>query len=190
MENKKTEQQAFETYIKEEAFKRDEPTVEELTQWAWNFKINGVLQIDIVDVETDTVKVKYLGKEFKITMIDKDLLNVIFGQIENVLYTTILLGCDKMTDEERQELLFKFNRFKTLLEEQYFNGQENYNKVIESARKCFANPSDFNFQNIPNSSNPTYVFNDISADDAEHLIKEVISNNNGGNIEINFSDKK
>ena len=98
-----------------------------------------------------------------------------------------------MTDDERTELLFKFTRFKSLLEILFFKGQENYNKVIESVDKDLVNPnpSDFKFPTVDISGvTPTYVFNGISADDAERIIKEITSNNNGGNIKINFADKK
>ena len=193
MENKKNEQQVkFEAYLKN-LFERDKPTVEELTQWAWNFKVGSSLQIDLVDAETDTVKVRYLGKEFRVTMIDQELLDKIFKTIEDILYTTLLLGCDSMTDDERTELLFKFNRFKTCLEKQYSRGKENYNKVIELARKgpVINPPSEFKFPivDIP-SERPTYVFNNISPKDAEQLIKltkKLI--NNGANIKVNFANE-
>lgn len=194
---KKNEQQVFETYIKNLFDEKDKPTTEELTQWGWNFKIDSALQIDLIDAETDTVKVRYLGKEFRVTMIDNELLDKNFKLIEDVLYTTLLLNCDEMKEEERQELLFKFTRFKTRLEEQYLRGKENYNKVIELARKdpVINSPSDFKDFKFPTvdipgtATNPTYVFNNISSEDAERIIKKVISSG-GGNIKVNFADKK
>lgn len=192
---KKNEQQVvkFEAYLKN-LFERDKPTAEELTQWAWNFKVGSALQIDIVDAEMDTVKIRYLGKEFRVTMIDNELLDKIFKTIEDILYTTLLLGCDSMTDDERTELLFKFNRFKTCLKEQYSRGKENYNKVIELAKKGpVINPPDFKFPtvNTPGTSDrPTYVFNNIYPEDAEELIKltkKLI--HNGANIKVNFANK-
>ena len=193
---KKNEQQAFETYIKNLFDEKDKPTTEELTQWGWNFKVGSALQIDLIDTNTDTVKVRYLGKEFRVTMIDNELLDEIFKAIEDVLYSTLLLNCDEMKEEERQELLFKFTRFKTCLEEHYFRGKQNYNKVVELVRNSLINPnpSDFKFPivDIPSTSNnhPTYIFNNISPEDAEQLIKltkKLI--NNGANIEVNFADK-
>jgi len=157
MENKKNEQQVkFEDYLKN-LYEKDKPTTEELTQWGWNFKVGSALQIDLIDAETDSVKVRYLGKEFRVTMIDNDLLDKIFKTIEDVIYTTLLLNCDNMKEEERQELLFKFTRFKTLLEEQYSRGKKNYNnKIVELARKgpVINSPSsDFKFPivNTPGS---------------------------------------
>ena len=192
---KKNEQQVFESHIKSLFEEKEKPTSEELTQWGWNFKIDSALQIDLIDAETDSVKVRYLGKEFRVTMIDNSLFEEIFETIKNILYTTLLLNCDQMKEEERQELLFKFTRFKTRLEEQYFRGKENYNKVIELARKGpVINPSDFKdfkfpLVDIPGTANPTYVFNNIPSEDAERIIKKVISSG-GGNIKVNFADKK
>ena len=192
---KKNEQQVvkFEAYLKN-LFERDKPTTEELTQWAWNFKVGSALQIDFVDAETDSVKVRYLGKEFRVTMIDNELLDKIFKTIEDVIYTTLLLNCDNMKEEERQELLFKFTRLKTCLSEQYSRGKENYNRVIELARKGpVINPPDFKFptvDNTPSTDRPTYVFNNIYPEDAEELIKltkKLI--NNGANIKVNFANK-
>lgn len=184
MENKKNEQQVkFEAYLKNLFEEKDKPTSEELTQWAWNFKIGSALQIELIDYQTDTVKVRYLGKEFRVTMIDDELLDEIFKAIEDVVYSTILLNCDEMKEEERQELLFKFTRFKTYLEEQYFRGKKNYNKVVELlAKGPDINPN--TSEDISSTNNrSTYIFNNISPEDEEQLIKLTKKlTNNGANI--------
>lgn len=197
----RTEQKKFFEHLCEIFKQKDMPTVEQLTQWGWNLKVNGSLQMDCIDLETDKVRIRYTGTEFQVTMIDAETFDAAFNIIRNLIYTTILLGSNSMTQEERQELLFKFTTLESDLRAQYFKQKSAYENMMQTIKdnKWILDEmpkSQYKFPNpfetataSPTLNHPTYNFNSVDVEEAGKLIKTVLENGKG-NIVINFAENK
>lgn len=106
---------------------------EEIAAWKWDWREAGDLQIDIVDLKTDEVQVRYTKEKFHVVEVDTALVNESLDIVKDILFTALLIG--KLTPEERLNLRGAYEILKQNLPGVYEKAIDEYYKKTEEFKQ-------------------------------------------------------
>lgn len=96
----------------------------------WDFRDGSDLCIEIVNPQTERVRVKYTNDEFNIVLKDKKIVIEILEMIKNFVYTTKLLNTN-LDQNVSKQMNIAFGMLYKLLPEAYEAGKKNYSNICQ-----------------------------------------------------------